>query len=249
MKKALLKTLLSLLLIVWIHVDLLAQEVDRHIGIAMYLKPIPGMAYEFDQALGHYNKTYRTDPKYAVRVIQIVGGPRSGSLLIVEPPKTWTEMDEARPYQSDASARAWQNVLKHCSETQIVYFSLDTKRANPLTNIQPTTKFIGYFWELDPKANEEAFAAEFYKAADLLKKAGYHFTITRSLSGNTTYQIQMQYENGWKDMDKNLPSYKELFVKAYPGKGEWEKHSGILSAGTKEAYTEFRTIRNALSTR
>jgi hypothetical protein len=249
MKTLFIKIFLPLIFLSWGFADVLAQEAERNIGLAMYLKPIPGMAYEFDQALAHYTKTYRADPKYAVRAITIVGGPRSGSLLLLEPPRTWTEMDEVRPYQNDASARAWQNVLKHCKETHITYFSLDLKRSNPLANILPTTKFIGYFWELDPKANEEAFVAEFYKAADLLKKAGFNFNITRSLSGNAAYQIQMQYENGWKDMDKNLPSYKELFVKAYPGKGEWEKHTSILANATKDAYTEYRTIRNALSTR
>jgi hypothetical protein len=217
--------------------------------LAIYLKPSPGKTYEFEQALTHYTKTYRTDPKYAVRVISITGGPRTGNILLTEPAKSWAEYDEVRPYQSDASARAWQNVLKHCDESQLTYFMVDNQHGNPLPAIAPTAKFLGYFWELDPKASEEAFAVEFYKATELLKKGGYNFVVTRSMSGRPTYQIQIQLEKGWKDMEKNLPPYKDLFLKAYPGKGEWEKHNSILQAGTKDFYIEYRTMRTAISTR
>jgi hypothetical protein len=226
-----------------------AQEGDRNVGIASVLKPLPGMGYELDQALTHYNKTFRTDPKYAVRVSTVIGGPRAGSLISIEPVKTWAEIDEPRPYQGDASARAWQNVLKHCESYETLIFTIDTKRSNPLPQIKPTTKFIGYFWEIDSKSNEEAFSIEFEKALDLLKKAGYHFVATRNLSGRVVYQIQLQFENGWKDMEKNLPNYKDLFIKANPGKGEWEKHQNIFSISTKDFYTEYRTIRTAMSTR
>jgi hypothetical protein len=59
----------------------------------------------------------------------------------------------------------------------------------------------------------------------------------------------MHLQNGWKDMDKQLPSYKELFLKAYPEKGAWEKHDNIIRSSTKEFYTEYRTIRSTVSTR
>jgi hypothetical protein len=249
MKNSYFKLILTLGLVLSMYVVSFAQEEERNIGIAMYLKPKPGMGYEFDQALTHYTKTYRTDPKHAVRVTSITGGPNGGNNLILEPLKTWAELDEVRSYQSDASARAWQNVLKHCEEYHMSYFTLDMKKSNPLPKVLPTTKYIGYFWELDPKGNEEAFTTEFYKAVELLKQGGYHFVVTRTLSGRTTYHIQFQFENGWKDMAKNLPNYKNLFTKAYPGKGEWEKHTSILSNSTKDAYTEYRTIRNSMSTR
>lgn len=249
MKKSLLTLFLSSLLIFTYHAGILVQEPERTIGIAYYLKPSLGKTYEFEQALIHYTKTYRTDPKYAVRAYTITGGPKTGNLVLTEPPKTWSELDEVRPYQSEASARAWQNILKHCDENQLAYFTFDNQHSNPIPAILPTTKFISYFWELDPKASDEAFATELYKATEVLKNGGYKFVVTRSLSGRTLYQIQFQFENGWKDMEKNLPPYKELFIKAYPGKGEWEKHQGILQSSTKDFYIEYRTLRTAISTR
>jgi hypothetical protein len=248
MKNNILKTAVSLILVFIIHTGLIAQEATPNVGIAVYLKPIPSMGYEFNQALTHYNKTHRTDPKYAVRVSPIIGGPRSLNILMTEPLKTWAEMDEIRPYQNATSARDWQNVLKYCEEYQIVYYMYDTYNSNPLP-VKPTTKYISYFWEIDPKANDEAFAAELKKAGELLRKGGYNIVMTRSLSGRITYQIQVQYENGWKDMEKNLPGYKELFLKAYPGKGEYEKHNNILINAVKDFYVEYRTTRPALSTR
>lgn len=243
------KTISTSFIALFISVSVFAQSPERNIGLSVALKHKPGMAYEYDQALAYYTKTFRTDSAYAVRVTRVTAGQRAGYDLLGEPLKTWTEMDAVRPYQSDASARAWQNVLKYCEDIQMNYFYYDTKNSNPLPKSNASTKYVSYVWVIEPKADEDAFAAEFKKAAAVLKKAGYRFAMTRSLSGDVRYQIQMQLENGWKEMDKKMPEYKELYQKAYPANGAWEKHNGILQSATQDFFVEYRSIRNSVSTR
>lgn len=72
---------------------------------------------------------------------------------------------------------------------------------------------------------------------------------TKSLSGDVRYQVLMQLPNGFKDMDKKMPEYKELFTKAYPAKGAYEAHSAILDKSTSQFFVEYRTKRNSMSTR
>lgn len=247
--KTLLKAISTGTFILFISMAAFAQTPERNIGLSAILKPKVGMAYEYDQALAYYTKTFRTDSAYAVRVLRVAGGPRGGYDMMIEPLKTWTELDATRPYSGDAAARAWQNVLKHCDDVQINYYAYDLKNSNPLAKSTPSTKYVSYIWTIDPKADEDAFDAEIKKTTNVLKKAGFHFSLTNSLSGEVKYQIQVQLENGWKEMDKKMTPFKELYQKAYPGKGAWEKHASIMQNSSKDFYIEFRTIRSTVSTR
>lgn len=226
----------------------IAQTPERNIGLTVVLKPKLGMAYEYDQALREYTTTFRKDSAYAVRVTRVTGGPRNGSDVISEPLKTWTELDATRPYISDASARAWQNVLKYCESAQSDFYYYDRKNSNALPKYSPSNKYVSYVWVVDPKANEDVLAAEFKKAAQVLKQAGYHFAITHTLSGNVRYQIQLQLENGFKDMDIKMPSYKEVFTKAFSA-AAYEKHNAVLQACSSDFFVEFRSVRTSMSTR
>jgi hypothetical protein len=247
--KKFLKTLFSLLITLTISMAVFAQAPERNIGYSAALKPKVGMGYEYDLALANYTKTFRTDSAYTIRVTRVTGGPRGGYDILTEPLRTWTELDATRPYAGDAASRAWANVLKLCDDVQYNYYSYDIQNSNPLAKSTSSTKYVNYVYTLDPKADKEAFVTEIKKAANLLKQAGYNFSLTNSISGETRYAIQMQLVNGWKDMDRELPSYKELFLKAYPEKGAWEKHIGIRRNSLKDFYTEYRTVRSTVSTR
>lgn len=227
-----------------------AQTNTNTIGYSTVLKPKLGMNYEYDEALKYYTQTFRKDSAWAVRVLRILGGPRNGCDLLSVPLKTWDDLDLAkRPYQSDASLKAWMNVLKYCDNVSMDYFSFDQKNSNPLSTTKPETKYLAMYWIVDPKADGEAFAKEFAKVGPLLKKGGYKFSITHSLSGSRKYAIIMALENGFKDFNIKLPEYKELFTKAFTEKDAYRTHMSIIEKSTVDYYSEYRTIRTGLSTR
>lgn len=227
-----------------------AQSNNNTIGYTTILKPKLGMSIEYDQALKFYTKTFRTDSAWAVRVLRISGGPRNGCDMLSVPLKTWEELDEPkRSYQSDTSLKVWQTVLKYCDNASMDYFNLDQSNSNPLPIAKPETKYMAMYWILDPKADEETFANEFKKIGPLLKKGGYKFSITQSLTGSRRYAIIIALENGFKEFNIKLPGYKELFTKAYPEKNAYQQHMAIIEKSTIDYFSEYRYIRSSLSTR
>lgn len=244
------KSLLALVAVVLLTSNFsMAQEPQRNIGVSVILKPKLGMSFEYDQALQYYTTKFRKDAAWAIRVTRVSGGPRSGCDILTQPLKTWTELDGTKPYQTDSAGRAWQNVLKYCDDVQVNYYQYDEKNSNALTEIPSTAKYVSYNWVLDPKADSNAFEAEFKKVGPLLKAGGYNFSITKSLTGDTRFQVLMQLPNGFKDLDKKMPGYKELFLKAYPAKGAYEAHSAIMDKSTGDFFIEYRAKRNTMSTR
>lgn len=86
-----------------------------------YLIPLPGQSEDLEEALGEHNRRFHNEGAFVAIVRYVVNGPRTGQLVWIMGPGTWTDWD-ARP-ADDAHDSDWaSNVMAHARNGRVEYW-------------------------------------------------------------------------------------------------------------------------------
>jgi hypothetical protein len=212
----------------------------------MYLKPDAANWEELKDKLATHNKKFHAEGPYRAQVHRVVNGPRTGQLLWVMGPCTFTDLD-SRP-SGDPHDSDWMGVvalMKGVGEG--AYWRLDQERSyQPNTDDHPKLRVRFYHIE----------RGEMYRFNQLLEKINAVSEQNKHPHRRNVYRPRFWNGSGpdlatvwsfdkWADLDRDL-DFEEEYEEVY-GEGTWQLFIEEWRDVVKEAYDEYREVMPELS--
>lgn len=223
-------------------VPALVSAQDYTMYETMYLKPDAAKWAELMGKLAAHNKKFHASGPYRAHVQRVVNGPRTGQLVWVMGPCTFTHLD-SRP-SGDPHDSDWMTnvvaLLKGVGENE--YWRLDEKRSyQPNTDDHP--KLRVRFFHIEQ--------GEMYRFNQLLEKT--KAVAEKKKHPNRTSVYRPRFWNGsgpdvatvwsfdkWAELDRDMDFGKEY--EEVHGDGSWRLFLEEWRKVVKEAYDEYREV-------
>ena len=186
-----------------------------------YLKVLPGHGEQFESALAEHNQRFHAQGPYTAVVDYIVTGPRSGQLLWIMGPATFTSLDgrpTGDPHDSD-----WSNeVLAHAESHSNEYWRRNDNLSSPRPASDNTVRPV-----LRTRFFEVADNALFLKTQAQIEEV----VATMGATGRSFYRRQFAHRDGrdwalvtsyenWAELDEAVGNFRAAFVDLH-GLGAW----------------------------
>lgn len=201
----------------FISITLFSQEQSPTYSMfqSIELEPIPGHGQELRAALKAHNQKYHTTGVNTANVWAINSGPRTGNLLWIKGPLTWSDMDN--PIEGNDHMDDWRtNVGSHSTMKTMEYWRLNSDLYYMPENLQPKVMVIRYFNIAEEKGNnaEHIFGTilKIYKEKnfDLGMQV---FSNQANADGQRDWAI-VWFHDSWSSMDRDRElwsNYEEMF--------------------------------------
>ena len=206
-----------------------------------YLRVLPGHSADFEEALAEHNQRFHADGAYTDYVDFIVNGPRSGQMLWIMGPSTFSDLD-GRP-SDEAHGSDWsREVLAHAETNLTEYWRRNERLSSPRPSTDATVRPLQRTRFFDVADN-----ALFEKTQEQIEAV----TSRMGLEGRMFYRRQFGSQDGrdwilvtshenWAELDATgASSFQETFVEVH-GLAAWSLYLDERAAAVSGVQDEWR---------
>lgn len=243
------KTFLRSLLVLLCPLALLAQEAPKKQTLNSYrVFPKDGHNAALRAALAAHAAKYHTG-NWKWRVSDVISGPDSGALMIVEGPNSWTDLEGRGDLGADHQKDYETTILPHVERTTPEAYTtyepdLSTVASGAMSN---TKTLISHVFPKPGRAAEEANLLKHWKK--VWEKRGINVGVWSSFfSGETQFTVVYRLKEGWKDLDMAGPSNRAAADEIY-GPGGYDRLMEQTERNVAHSYGEMIEFLPELSSK
>ena len=205
-----------------------------------------GQSAALKAALTAHAQKYHTG-NWKWRVNDVISGPDSGSFQIVEGPNTWTDL-EGRGDLGAEHMKDSDNLMSHVEKSSARSYMTFVEEASTTASTNWSNKSaITHYYS---KPGRGPATLEILKSLKKYwEKQGYNVVVWSAYaSGEPQYATVRRFKDGWKDLDLNNPTMREVFEGAY-GAGSYDKLLDELNRCVDHTVSEMIEFQPALSSK
>jgi hypothetical protein len=194
-----------------------AQEAENKYTMyqSIILTPNAGHGQQLRTAMKTHNQKYHTTGVQTANVWGITSGPRTGSMLWIKGPLTFSDMDN--PIAGDAHMDDWRtNIASHAKTEAMEFWRLKDNLNYMPENFVPKVMVVRYFNLLPGKGDNAEHV--FGTLVKMYKEKGYDMGLqvynNQANAGDGRDWAIIWYHDSWASMDKQRKgwdSYEEMY--------------------------------------
>lgn len=219
-----------------------APESNRAVIISSFrIEPKPGQRAALKAALAAHAQKYHKGTQ-AWRVAEVLSGPDSGMLHIVEGPTTWTDFDGRGDLGPEHTKDYEANIAPLVARTTPDRFLSYQRSLSTVPATKWSNKVLIVTFEVKPGRSGDA--QDFMKRWKAVnEKLGRNTVVWRTAwSGEIVYSMVYRLQNGFKELDEDGPSARTTMDQIY-GAGEYDRQqraAGEIFSRISSEMAEFK---------
>lgn len=219
-----------MVLLLGFHVQ--AQDDDYVMYQVLRLTPKAGHNKQLIEGLKSHNAKYHGEEgKEAVNVWNIMSGPRTGSMLWVKGPRTWSDFDN--PLEADGHMDDWwANVDAHADVHEWEYWGLWDGMFYMPEGMQPKVVVVRTF-DIEPEKNNNA--RHMWEAS---------IKVYQENNWDMGLQIYRNWANAGDDRDMAVMWFHDSWASMDKDRNYWDKYEEMYNMERREYFENWRDISN-----
>ena len=209
-----------------------AQDDDYVMFQVLRMSPQPGHAQQLTEGLKNHNAKYHGEEgSEAVNVWNIMSGPRTGSMLWVKGPRTWTDFDT--PLEADGHmADWWDNIDPHAEMHEWEYWGLWQGMSYMPEGMQPKVIVVRTF---DIKAQKNNNTRHIWEA--MLK-------VYKDNNMDMGVQIYRNWVNAGDERDIAIMWFHDSWASMDRDRDFWDKYEDMFDMDSREFFENWQEVSN-----
>lgn len=183
------------------------------------------------------------------RVSEVISGPDSGALMIVEGPNSWTDLDGRGDLGPEHQKDYETNIAPHVEKTTPeVYQTYQAELSTVASGaFAPTKTLISHIITKPGRGPAEFATLQMWKK--VWEKRGINVVVWSSFfSGEPGYTVVYRLKDGWKDLDTNTPSNRQVADEVW-GPGGFDRLQDDAARNIARTYGEMIEFKPELSSK